>query len=118
MSGFDQPYTKKERRIIDTILEPSGKTIEQIALQITEYTVIHAQAAEILITNRARHAELVKDLEENPKMSHVVFIDGEKKNLGQNNLGIWQYQDRPGELWELLSQYDKFLQIEPTDYDQ
>jgi hypothetical protein len=114
-----QPYTQNERRALDSILEPTGKTLEQLAQQITNYSIVHAQASQILATDRPRRTQLFKELRESPVASQITFIDAQKPTpLGPRGLGIHEYQDRPEELWEMLSQYDDFIRQEPQTFEE
>jgi hypothetical protein len=66
-------YTKKESRLLQLVMQPSGKTIEQLAQQMVEYEHVQVHGAEIFTTDPTQLQRMSK-MTHDPEVQPANFF--------------------------------------------
>jgi hypothetical protein len=109
-------YTKKESRLLQLVMQPSGKTIEQLAQQMVEYERVQVRGAEIFTTDPTklqRMSKMTHDSEARPanffslnNPGATIRMFGEKGSV------------RVNELKAALASYDEILKKDRVTFEE
>jgi hypothetical protein len=104
------PYTKKQLQLLNYAVEPSGKTVDELARTTAGYLIVSAHASEALEKDPTRVRELdrlVSDPATRPP--HLTPMDAGLIEVGK---------DERWDAMELLARYDAILAKPPKTIDE
>ncbi|KAA1472931.1 hypothetical protein DENSPDRAFT_930631 [Dentipellis sp. KUC8613] len=109
-------YNEKQRHLLNTIIEPTGKTIDELAAQVVHYCCLHAKSVEILQAEPTKLRNMEATLRDpRTRPQNLIPFEGAGDSLSLSN--IMFNGTNSEEAVVTLSAYDEYLKRVPSSFE-
>ncbi|TFY66839.1 hypothetical protein EVG20_g4245 [Dentipellis fragilis] len=109
-------YDEKQRHLLNTIIEPTGKTIDELAAQAVRYCYIHAESVEVLQADPTKLQNMEAALRDpRTRPQNLIPVDDTGDSLSLSNI---MFNGINGEeAVATLGAYDEYLKRVPSSFE-